>query len=295
MKLYLTGYLLDIGGSGSLSPVLFNNTVWVSENGVDIEGQRNNLSRPFRNHSAAILAAQPGDCIKTMPGNYSEGFTITKNLFFTFEDGATLTGFVNIAANVTFRNARIVNTDSGGGWCVQMSADNVTLNMRDCVLIGAKDGIKRQLGASGWRVNLYNCDIDTVDDCLQFPNGGGDTGYIYAQDSRFASEYQPAEMGDFNFLFRNCSFDNSANTAVPTMAPIDCIPQPGNSGELMGQVYGCTFICAASATNTISSNNVPPSVAYGAKYLFANNQSNRPWSGTTDFQFSNNWYNTDIA
>lgn len=47
-----------------------NNTVWVSKNGNDSTGERNNMSKPFLTISAAITAANAWDTIYVFPWTY---------------------------------------------------------------------------------------------------------------------------------------------------------------------------------------------------------------------------------
>lgn len=71
-----TTYIAITGSGGLTSVVGLGNTVYVSKDGNDATGQRENLALPFLTIGAALLASQADDTIVIGPGTYTENLTL---------------------------------------------------------------------------------------------------------------------------------------------------------------------------------------------------------------------------
>lgn len=75
----VTSVLASLGITTPIQPtLLWQNVLIVTENGDDSTGTRNDLTKPFRTITAAVLAASGTDLVWVQPGNYTENGTIIK-------------------------------------------------------------------------------------------------------------------------------------------------------------------------------------------------------------------------
>ena len=80
---------------------IIGNTIYVSTNGSDTLGERNNLAKPFSTLEAAVSAASSGDTIYVYPGTYTITTTATN-------------GIAKSGVNFVFAPGCIINKSSAG-------------------------------------------------------------------------------------------------------------------------------------------------------------------------------------
>jgi len=80
------------GGGGGITSLTIENTVYVSKNGNDGTGVRNDMSKPFLTIAGANTVAQAGDCVYVFSGSYSEtGDTFLDQVYYNLEPNAVVT------------------------------------------------------------------------------------------------------------------------------------------------------------------------------------------------------------
>ena len=97
------------------------NTVWVSKSGNDSTGVRARFDLPFLTVGAAQTAAQSGDTIVVLPGDYSAETALAGKDGVTYQglDGAILPAF-NVVTNITIK---------GSGLCQSLTCNSATAVM----------------------------------------------------------------------------------------------------------------------------------------------------------------------
>ena len=168
-------YLPSIGkGNGNPEPPFPNGdtmlyrTLWVAENGDDQDGERNNISKPFRSIEGALSRCQDGDVIMVCPGTYS-GVAIARRvtLFFLPESATSNTMSINAdGVQIKAWGARLTGvlgqrgysySIEGGEFGASVRVNAGVLSMNGVTVKGASVTI-----SSGGTVIARNCDFDRV-------------------------------------------------------------------------------------------------------------------------------------
>lgn len=282
-------YFPDIAGSGSLSPVLLSGTVWVSKNGVNAQGQRNNLSKPFLTVQAAINAAQSGDAIMIMPGTYTESVGINKDCK-VIAWNATISGTLAIQANVQLEWLTVNNTNASAE-SLLMDASNVTLTATNCTFASLGDGIDVGIARTGFTVNLVNTNINSSNDCIQFANVlTADNVSLNIAGGSLRSLLQPLELGQCSdWRVRDCLISNQ--NSVQPVGPVDFTVSPTSPTGYRGELINCKVIGSATATNAL----FPTVMNASAFVMLSNCQSNKAWPAGSGFLINNCFTDSNIT
>jgi hypothetical protein len=132
---------------------------------VDPFGQ-NDPNTPNGTHTtitAAVAAANTGDTILLMPGNYTENFTLTKSIVIAAPSGndsaaTIITGKITIATAI---NASIANVvlQTNSDYAVLMTGNqNSFLTLENCFISATDfDGIAQASTGASSTMNLINC------------------------------------------------------------------------------------------------------------------------------------------
>lgn len=140
-----------------LSGVVTTNTVYVSKDGNDVTGERNRLDKPFASVIAANTAAQFGDEILVLPGDYTETNSVA------LKEGVSLSG-----KGVGITTLRATNALNGTCLILLTNSSHTIQNMT-LVSSGWGIGCKVMNSVTATNIVLRNLDVTTPHaDALSF-------------------------------------------------------------------------------------------------------------------------------
>ena len=255
------------GGGGGLTSLTIENTVYVSKNGNDGTGAKNDMSKPFLTIAGANTVAQAGDCVYVFSGSYSEtGDTFLDQVYYNLEPNAVVT---NTGTSCVFDDGvtpKIIyifgkgQLICSGGLCVNLAVSTAYI---ECFSMQGIGGM--YLGGFS-NINVYNTITSTSGSGIHLVNSasgriefdkltvtGGSSGILCNSNTnqelvikgRFMSA-EPNKGAGFGF--------NLANSGIGiTKFEIDQYKQSVNT-ELMGSVTAGNYLFSDCTFNQATTN-----------------------------------------
>ncbi len=108
------------GGGGPVTTVALQNSLWVAKNGSDATGTRNRVDKPYLTIRAAVTAAQAGDVVIVIAGDYETAspIKIKNGVNFQFIGKGTVTLLASVSSGHIFTDSSsaVTSVIDAPGW-----------------------------------------------------------------------------------------------------------------------------------------------------------------------------------
>lgn len=197
-----------------------------------------NGDAPYSTIGAAVAAANDGDTILVMPGDYPESFTILKEI--------TIVGWGAWALdNPSPPRVRINPTISATGWAINRDALATALSLVNLWIEPIWTGSTGSCYGfynSGATVRMVDCYVG-----VQTSTGAGSATNIYGYYA----------VGG-NLFAENCMFRNNDPSDLISTGTIQCVRESGSTAQSTTTLVGCHLRSGTNAPGNFEVDDVDP-------------------------------------